>query len=149
MIIFESFNKYCHLFFNFFTNFYNPKTLESISFVLPITCSKLACSTGIIVRLKYGSDSVSFDRQPLYSPLLWQARATGKGIIVTLIQISSVFWQQQFLFYILDFGNEPPPQYQPNQGYGQPPQYAPQPYSDHPGFPAGGYTTNTVLVSIQ
>ncbi|XP_022307414.1 proline-rich transmembrane protein 1-like [Crassostrea virginica] len=46
-----------------------------------------------------------------------------------------------------DFGNEPPPQYQPNQGYGQPPQYAPQPYSDHPGFPAGGYTTNTVLVA--
>ena len=86
MIIFESFNKYCHLFFNFFTNFYNPKTLESISFVLPITCSKLACSTGSIVRLKYGSDSVSFDRQPLYSPFLWQARATGKGIIVTVIQ---------------------------------------------------------------
>ena len=106
MIIFESFNKYCHLFFNFFTNFYNPKTLESISFVLPITCSKLAWSTGSIVRLKYGSDSVSFDRQPLYSPLLWQARATGKGIIVTLIQhtfsfltttvfvLYSRFWQR-------------------------------------------------------
>ncbi|XP_055998113.1 uncharacterized protein LOC125646748 isoform X1 [Ostrea edulis] len=51
-----------------------------------------------------------------------------------------------------DFRNEPPPQYQPNQGNGYPPQYqppqqyAPQ-YTDHPGFPAGGYSANTVVLA--
>ncbi|XP_061178039.1 proline-rich transmembrane protein 1-like [Saccostrea echinata] len=47
-----------------------------------------------------------------------------------------------------DYRNEAPPQYQPPQGYGYPPQYPPQQVADHPGFPPGGYTsTNTVLVA--
>lgn len=46
-----------------------------------------------------------------------------------------------------DYGDEPPPQYQPSPGYGYPPQYPPQQYTDHPGFPPGGYSTNAVIVA--
>lgn len=51
-------------------------------------------------------------------------------------------------YLILDYRDEPPPQYQPSPGYGYPPQYPPQQYTDHPGFPPGGYSTNAVIVSI-